>query len=134
MEEGVQLVLASKKDSNGGAAHRRTKKVTRGGAPVARTQARPWREEEAWWCSDFGDGGAAGSVSMMLGRRRPTTVWHRASAMAEMKWLGGEGVVAPTQSSGDCDELEELHRSWARRLADAEKATTLLELRARAIA
>jgi hypothetical protein len=130
----VQLVLASKKDSNGGAAHRHTKKVTRGGAPVARTQARPWCEEEAWWCFDFGDGGAAGLVSMMLGRRRPTTVWRGASAMAEMKWLGGEGAVAPAQSSGGRDKLEELHRSWARCLADAEKAMALLELRARAIA
>jgi hypothetical protein len=46
-EEGVRLVLASKEDSNGRAAHRRTKKVARGGAPVARTWARPQRGEEA---------------------------------------------------------------------------------------
>jgi hypothetical protein len=36
-------VLASKKDSNGGAAHRHTKKVARGGVPAARTRARPRR-------------------------------------------------------------------------------------------
>jgi hypothetical protein len=84
-EEGVRLVLASKKDSNGGVAHRRTKKVARGGAPAARTQARPQCGEEARWCSGFDDGGTAGSVSTMSGRRRSATMWHRASATAETK-------------------------------------------------
>jgi hypothetical protein len=67
-------VLASKKDSNGGAAHRRMKKVVRGGAPAVRTRAWPRRREEARQCSGFGDGGAIGSVSTMPGRRRPATV------------------------------------------------------------
>jgi hypothetical protein len=133
-EEGVRLVLASKKDSNGGAAHRRTKKVACGGAPAARTQARPQRREEARWCSGFSDGGAAGSVSVMLRRRRPTTVWHGALAATEMKWLGGEGAVVLVRSSCGSDELGELHRSQARRSADAEKSMALLELGARAVA
>jgi hypothetical protein len=113
-EEGVRLVLASKMDSNGGVAHRRTKKVVRGGAPVARTWARPWRREEVWRCSSFGDRGATGSVSVMPRRRRPAMVWRGASAAAEMKWLGGEGAVAPAWSSCGNDELEELHGSQAR--------------------
>jgi hypothetical protein len=112
---GVRLVLASKMDSNGGVAHRRTKKVVRGGAPAARTRARPRRREEVWWCSGFGDRGTTGSVSVMPGRRRPTTVWRGASTAAEMKWLGGEGAVAPARSSCGSDELEELHGSWAQR-------------------
>jgi hypothetical protein len=112
---GVRLVLVSKMDSNGGVAHRRTKKVVRGGAPAARTRARPRRREEVWRCSGFGDRGTTGSVSVMPGRRRPTTVWRGASTAAEMKWLGGEGAVAPARSSGGSDELEELHGSWAQR-------------------
>jgi hypothetical protein len=46
MEEGARLVLASKKDRNGGAAHQHTKKVVWGGAPAARTRAWPWHGEE----------------------------------------------------------------------------------------
>jgi hypothetical protein len=88
-EEGVRLLLASKKDSNAGAVHRRTKKVARGGAPAVRTRARPRRGEEARWCSSFGDRGVAGSVSAMPGRRQPAMVWRRALAAVETKWLGG---------------------------------------------
>jgi hypothetical protein len=44
---GVRLMLASKKDSNGGAAHQRMKKVARGGALAARTRARPQHGEVA---------------------------------------------------------------------------------------
>jgi hypothetical protein len=134
MEEGVRLMLASKKDSNGGAAHRRTKKVVQGGALAARTRSWPWRGEEARRCSGLGDGGTAGSVSVMLGRRRPTMVWRGASVVVETKWLGGQGDVAPAWSSGGSDELNELHGSWARRSTDVEKSTTLLELGARAVA
>jgi hypothetical protein len=130
---GVRLMLTSKKDSNGGAAHRHTKNVARGGAPVARTQARPRRGEEARWCSGFGDRGAAGSISAMLGRRWPTMVWRGASAVVEMKWLGGECVVALTRSSCGSDELMELHGSRAQHSADAEKSTVLLELGVRAV-
>jgi hypothetical protein len=54
--------------------------------------------------------------------------------VTEMKWLGGEGVVAPARSSYGSDELEELHGSWAQRSADAEKLTALPELRAREVA
>jgi hypothetical protein len=46
-EEGVRLVLALKKDSNGRVAHRRMKKVARGGALAVRTRARPQSREEA---------------------------------------------------------------------------------------
>jgi hypothetical protein len=134
MEEGVRFVQASNKDSNGGVAHRHMKKVERGGAPAVRTRAQPRRREEAWRCSGFGIGGAAGLVSAMPGRRRPTMVWRRASAATEMKWPGGEGAMAPTRSSCGSDELGELHGSWARRSADAEKSMTLLEIRARAVA
>jgi hypothetical protein len=81
-ELGVRLVLPSKKDSSGGAAHRCTKK-------------------EARRCSGFGDGGAASSVSAMPGRRRLATAWRGASTMKETKWLGGEGAVAPVRSSCD---------------------------------
>jgi hypothetical protein len=133
-EEGVRLVLVSKKDSNGGVAHRHMKKVERGGAPAVRTRAQPRRREEAWRCSGFGIGGTAGSVSAMPGRRRPTMVWRRASAATEMKWLGGEGAMAPARSSCGSDELGELHGSRAQRSADVEKSTTLLEIRARAVA
>jgi hypothetical protein len=134
MEEGVRLMLASKKDSNGGAAHQCMKKAARGGPPVARTQDQPRCREEAQWCSGFGDGGAVGSVSAMPGRRRSTTVWRGASAMAKMKWLGGEGAVAPAWSSGGSDELMDLHGSRARRSANAEKLMALLELGVRAVA
>jgi hypothetical protein len=70
-------MLASKKDSNGGAAHGCTKKVVRGGALSSWTRARSQRGEEARQCSGFGDGGAAGSVSAMPGRRQPATVSRR---------------------------------------------------------
>jgi hypothetical protein len=68
----------------------------------------------------------------MLERRWPTTVWRGASATAEMKWLGGEGAVAPAWSSGDSDELGELHGlgAW---LMQRMKSTALLELRARTV-
>jgi hypothetical protein len=128
-EEGVRLMLASKKDSNGGVAHQRMKKVAWGGGPAARTRVQPRRGEEAQWCSGFGDGGTTCSVSVMPRRRWPPTVWRRALATVEMKWLGGEGAVAPTRSSCGSDEIGELHESRAQRSADAKKLTTLLEPR-----
>jgi hypothetical protein len=42
---------------------------------------------------------------VMLGRRWPATVWHRASTAAETTWLAGEGAVAPVWSSCGSDEL-----------------------------
>jgi hypothetical protein len=123
MEEGVRLMLVLKNDSNGEAAQRRTKKVAQRGAPAARTRAQPRRGEEARRCSGFDDGGAAGSVFAMPGRRLPTMVWR-----------GGEGAVPPARSSCSSDELGELHGSWARRSDDVEKLTALLELGARAVA
>jgi hypothetical protein len=127
-------VLASKKDSIGRAAHRRTKKVAGGGAPAVRTQAWPQCGEEVRWCSGFSDGGAAWSVSVMPRRWRRAMVWRGASTTAEMKWLGGEGDAAPTRSSCGSDELGELHGSRARRSTDAEKSMALLELGARVVA
>jgi hypothetical protein len=62
-EEGVRLMLASKKNSNDVAAHRRMKKVARGGALAVRTRAQPRHGEEARRCSGFGGGGIVGGGS-----------------------------------------------------------------------
>jgi hypothetical protein len=87
-------------DSNGGAAHRRTKKVARGGAPAVRTRARPRRGEEARRCFDFGDEGAVGSVSAMPGIKKATD-----NGVARSFVRGGDEVARRRSCGASAIEL-----------------------------